>query len=73
MSWRIYWKDGHESAASIIYQIKFIDRNRFLASSSSNNFAEGIHKIKFKVCACALECKSVNNNLYTNKIQMLIL
>ena len=59
-------KDGNESVVTISYKIKFIDNARFMASSLSNlvdNFAERIHKIKYKVCACFLEYESVKDNL----------
>ena len=59
-------KDGNENVISISYKIKFIDKPRFMASSSSNlvdNLAEGIHIIKSKDCDCFLEYESIIDNL----------
>ena len=75
-------EDGNESVATISYNIKFIDRARVMATSSSNlvdNLNEGIHKIKCKDCGCFLEFEGVKDNLikytclfynndYSNKI-----
>ena len=52
------------------YKIKFIDSERFMASSLSNlvdNFAEGIHKITWRYCACFFEYESVKDNLIKYK------
>ena len=42
-------KDGNESVVTISYKIKFINSERFMATSLSNlvdNLTEGIHNIK---------------------------
>ena len=52
-------KDGNENVISISYKIKFIDKPRFMASSSSNlvdNLAEGIH-ISLKIVIVFLSMK----------------
>ena len=58
-------EDGHESVATISYEIKLIGSARFMATSLSNlvdNLTEGIHKIKCKECDCFLEYESVKDN-----------
>ena len=63
-------KDGNESVETLSYQTKFIDSARFMASSLSNlvdNLAEGIHKIKCKICDCFLEYESVKDNFIKYK------
>ena len=63
-------KDGNKSAATIFYNIKFIDSVRLIASSLSNlvvNLAEGVHKIKCKDSDCFLEYESVKDNLIKSK------
>ena len=43
-------KDANECVVTISYKVKFIDSERFMASSLSklvDNLAEGIHKIKY--------------------------
>ena len=59
-------KDGNENVKTISYEIKFIDRARFMATSFSNlveNIVEEIHKIKCKDCDCLLEYESVKGDL----------
>ena len=63
-------KNGNESVATISYKIKFIDTTRFMASSLKNlvdNYAEGIHKIKYKDCECFLKYESAKDNLVKYK------
>ena len=59
-------KDVNESVVTISYKIKFIDSERFMATSLSNlvdNLTEGIYKIKYRDCDCFLEYESVKDNL----------
>ena len=63
-------KDGNESVVTIFYKIKFIDSERFMATSLSNlvnNLTERIHKIKCNYCDCFLEYESVKDNLLKHK------
>ena len=63
-------KDGNESVVTIFYKIKFIDSERFMATSLSNlvnNLIERIHKIKCNYCDCFLEYESVKDNLLKHK------
>ena len=50
-------KDGNESVVTIPYEIKFIDRAKFMGTLSSN-----LHQIKCKDCDCFLEYKSVKDD-----------
>ena len=64
------YKDGNKSVETISDKIKIIDSTRFMAVSSPNlvdNFAEGIHKIKWKNCDCFLEYESVKDTLIKYK------
>ena len=52
-------KDGNENLTTVSYKIKFVNRARFMASSSSNlvdNLAEGIHKTNCEDCNCFAFC-----------------
>ena len=64
------YKDSNESVVTISCKIKFIDSERFMASSLSNfadDLTEGIHKIKCKDCDYFLEYESVKDNLIKYK------
>ena len=59
-------KDGNEIVVTISYKTKFIDGERFIATSLSNlahYLTESIYKIKCKDCDCFLEYESGKNNL----------
>ena len=59
-------KDGNEIVVTISYKTKFIDSERFIATSLSNlahYLTESIYKIKCKDCDCFLEYESGKNNL----------
>ena len=59
-------KDGNESIVTLSYKIKFIDSERFMATSLSNlvdNLTEGVHKIRCKDCDYFLEYEILKDNL----------
>ena len=63
-------KDSNESVVTLSYKTKFVDIARFMASSLSNLvdiLAEGIHKIKCKICDWFLEYESVKDNFIKYK------
>ena len=56
-------KAGIEIAVTISYKINSARSMATSLSNFVNNFTEGIHKIKCKVCDCFLEYESVKDNL----------
>ena len=57
-------KNGEEKTKNIFYILQFIDRERFMASSSSNfvnNISDWIHNIKYKYENHGKKCETCGN------------